>query len=278
MSVTFGQRFQQRAAQHGSLCVGMDPHAGILDAWGLEYNVDGLRRFTEICVAAFADTACVVKPQVAFYEAFGSAGFAVLEESIAALRQSGVLVISDAKRGDIGSTMAGYAQAWLGDGAPLESDAVTVSPWLGVDALQPVFELAERNNKGAIVLAATSNPEAPSVQQSHTTAGESLAQSVVDRVAELNAPHINPDGTGAGNVGVVVGATVAQPPILDKVGGMILMPGVGAQGGSMDDVRRIAGQAFNLASPNVSRGVLKHGPDIANLQAAVREFSEKLLK
>lgn len=273
-SLTFGQRFLERSKTYGQLCVGMDPHVGILEAWGLKATVEGLEAFSKTCVEAFADVACVVKPQVAFYEQFGSAGLAVLEESIAQLRRAGVLVIADAKRGDIGSTMAGYARAWLDPESPLCSDAVTVSPWLGFESLRPVLDLSEQHGRGVIVLAATSNPEARGVQRSLFDGTQvNLAQHIVDRVAEENAQH-----SGAGNVGVVVGATLADPPRLDRVGGMVLMPGVGAQGGTMDDVKRIAGgdETASLVSPNVSRGVLRAGPDVADLRAAVKEQATQL--
>src|SRR5690606_40933842 len=115
-------------------------------------------------VEAFADTVAIVKPQVAFFEAFGSAGFAVLERTIAALRESGTLVLADAKRGDIGSTMDAYARAWLADDSPLVSDAVTVSPYLGFGSLEPAIDLATRSDRGVFVLAATSNPEGAQVQ------------------------------------------------------------------------------------------------------------------
>lgn len=276
---TFGERFLARAEKFGQVCVGMDPHASILENWGLEGSVEGLKEFSRLCVEAFEDTACVVKPQVAFYEAFGSAGFAVLEDSIRALRAQGVLIVSDAKRGDIGSTMAGYAHAWLSDDSPLVSDAVTVSPWLGFGSLDPVFELAEATGRGAIVLAATSNPEAPEVQRSrpyreNNGVGEyTLAQYVVDNVAERNSRH-----EGAGNLGVVVGATVDNPPDLRNINGMILMPGVGTQGGTMEDVRRIAGSSVSLVSPNVSRGVLREGPKVSALRDAVRRTTGDMLK
>lgn len=271
---TFGERFLERSQEFGQLCVGMDPHVGILEAWGLKADVSGLETFSKTCVEAFADVACVVKPQVAFYEQFGSAGLAVLERSIAELRKAGVLVIADAKRGDIGSTMAGYARAWLDPESPLCSDAVTVSPWLGFDSLRPVIDLGERHSRGVIVLAATSNPEARGLQRSHfDDTDTNLAQYIVDRVATENAQH-----SGAGNLGVVVGATLAEPPRLDQVGGMVLMPGVGAQGGTMDDVRRIAGgdQTASLVSPNVSRGVLNAGPRVADLRNAVAEQAATL--
>ncbi|HJF12175.1 orotidine-5'-phosphate decarboxylase [Corynebacterium falsenii] len=284
--LTFGQRFLERAASFGPVCVGIDPHASLLEQWGLPVSVKGVEAFTRTCVEAFRDSACVVKPQVAFYEAFGSAGFAILERAIADLRSSGVLVIADAKRGDIGSTMAGYARAWLDDESPLCVDAVTVSPYLGVGSLQPVFDLAEETNRGAIVLAATSNPEAPGLQlatvpsepseceKSDTASSDTLtvAQSVVDAVARTNAGHV-----GAGNMGVVVGATVQQPPSLARVNGLILMPGVGAQGGTMADVRRIAAGAEQLACPNVSRSVLSQGPDVDALRETLATTTAAIL-
>ncbi|MEJ6548388.1 orotidine-5'-phosphate decarboxylase [Corynebacterium sp. USCH3] len=265
---TFGERYLERSRDLGRLCVGMDPHAGILESWGLGVDVAGLEAFSRICVEAFADTACVVKPQVAFYEAFGSAGFAVLEQSLTELRQAGTLVIADAKRGDIGSTMAGYARAWLSDDSPLCADAVTVSPYLGLDSLSPALEVAEAAGRGVIVLSATSNPEGPQFQTLSAVGGRSVAQTVVDWAAGHNAAR-----PGGGNVGVVVGATVTDPPDLTDVGGIVLMPGVGAQGGATDDVRRIAGTAERWASPNISRSVLAAGPDVGALRQAVVDAS-----
>ena len=112
-SGSFGARLAAAITARGPLCVGIDPHPELLQAWGLPVTADGLARFCDICVQAFAGFA-VVKPQVAFFEAYGSAGFTVLERTTAALRGAGVLVLADAKRGDIGSTMAAYAQAWVG--------------------------------------------------------------------------------------------------------------------------------------------------------------------
>lgn len=272
MTSTFGQRFVERTETFGPVCVGIDPHEQLLRDWGLPVSVEGLREFSARCVDAFADAACLVKPQVAFYERFGSAGFAVLEETISALRSRDVLVLSDAKRGDIGSTMAGYATAWLDDSSPLCSDAVTVSPYLGFGSLTPVLEQAERTGRGVIVLGHTSNPEAPEVQKARV-GDTTIDQDIVNRVSGWNSRH-----NGPGNVGVVIGATVAEPPVLDDVAGMILMPGVGAQGGTFADVKRIAGKSVGLVSPNVSRGVLREGPDVQALGEAVTRLRGEFLK
>lgn len=270
---TFGDRLVGAGAERGRLCVGIDPHAHLLSAWGLDDTVDGLRTFTKTCVEAFADTAALVKPQVAFFERFGSAGFAVLEEALADLRAADCLTVSDAKRGDIGSTMAGYAQAWLGEGSPLLSDAVTVSPYLGVGALAPVLELAEQTGRGVFVLAATSNPEAIALQSITDAAGETIAQRVVDECAHHNAPQ-GMEGR-VGNIGVVVGATLQHPPRLDDLNAPVLLPGVGAQGASADDVKAIMATRPELGFANVSRGVLKAGPDVTALRDAVHELAEQ---
>lgn len=261
-SVSFGERLRERAAERGRLCVGIDPHAGLLQDWGLANDIAGLREFSRRCVEAFADTACVVKPQVAFYERFGSAGYAVLEETLAALRDAGALVIADAKRGDIGSTMEGYASAWLDPDSPLRADAVTVAPYLGLGALKPAIAAAEQNDAGVFVLAATSNPEAVELQ-SFQKAGVSLAQHVVDYCRDFN------QNRSAAVLGIVVGATVSSPLDLGGFNGPILMPGVGAQGGTVADIARITADATEWSFPNVSRSVLSAGPDVSDLRKAV---------
>ncbi|ALA67357.1 orotidine-5'-phosphate decarboxylase [Corynebacterium lactis] len=275
-SVTgFGDRLAAKVAERGRLCVGIDPHPALLDAWGLPRSVQGIEKFARTCVEAFGDVVAVVKPQVAFFEAYGAGGYAVLERTLADVHAAGALSIADAKRGDIGSTMAAYAQAWLADGSPLASDALTVSPYLGFGALDPAVELAQATGRGLFVLAATSNPEGASVQKAVVESKGSMrtiAQSMVDRAAELNAQQIN-SGAAAGSFGVVVGATLENPPVLDHLRGAVLMPGVGAQGGSAADVERIAGQSAALALPNVSRGILGAGPNVSALRAATEEFA-----
>lgn len=266
MTSGFGQALLEASQEHGRLCVGIDPHAGLLDAWGLADDVSGLHEFTRRCVEAFAGHVALVKPQVAFFERHGSAGFAVLEQALADLREAGTLVVADAKRGDIGSTMAGYADAWLGETSALRADAVTVSPYLGVGALQPAFDFADTVGAGVFVLAATSNPEAIALQSQRGEDGRTIAQQVIDACAELNA-----SASGLGDVGVVVGATLADPPELGALNGPVLMPGVGVQGGTREDVDRIAGGALGI--PNVSRSVLSAGPDVAALRREAKRVA-----
>jgi orotidine-5'-phosphate decarboxylase len=268
---TFGKRLDAALDERGSLCVGIDPHGALLEAWGLPDDVTGLARFADICVDAFADRSAVVKPQSAFFERFGAAGIAVLERTVAGCRDAGALVLLDVKRGDIGSTMAAYAQAYLDPAAALASDAITVSPYLGVGSLEPVFDLVRDHPVGAFVLAATSNPEGPQVQQSRAADGRTVAQTIVDEMAARNR------GAGPlGSLGVVAGATIEAGLLrFDGLNGPILAPGVGAQGGTADDVRRVFGGALRDVVPSVSREVLRHGPDVAALRAAVDRLVEE---
>jgi orotidine-5'-phosphate decarboxylase len=235
VTASFGIRLAAAIASRGPLCVGIDPHPELMDAWGLAPTADGLGRFCDICVQAYAGFA-VVKPQVAFFEAYGSAGFAVLERTTAALQSEGVLVLADAKRGDIGSTMAAYARAWAGEG-PLAADAVTASPYLGFGSLAPLLEVAAEHGRGVFVLAATSNPEGAGVQRA-VVDGRTVAQSIVDAAAVVNragAPQ-------PGSVGVVVGATLGSAvPDVGALGGPVLVPGVGAQGGRPEALAGLGG-------------------------------------
>jgi orotidine-5'-phosphate decarboxylase len=260
----FGPRLADAVSRRGPLCPGIDPHPELIRAWGLTVDADGLAKFCDVCVAAFADFA-VVKPQVAFFEAFGAQGFAVLERTIGALQAAGVLVLADAKRGDIGSTMAAYADAWAGD-SPLAADAVTASPYLGFGSLQPLLDTAAAHDRGVFVLAATSNPEGASVQRADA-GGRTVAQSIVDAAAAANREL-------SGSVGVVVGATVADPPDVSALGGPVLVPGVGAQGGRPEALGGLGGAHRGQLLPAVSRDVLRAGPEVAAVRAAAERFRD----
>ncbi|EFK98664.1 orotidine 5'-phosphate decarboxylase, partial [Streptomyces sp. SPB78] len=155
----FGTRLRHAMDTRGALCAGIDPHAALLREWGLNDDLAGLERFTRTVVEALADRVAVLKPQSAFFERFGSRGLAVLERAVADARAAGALVLLDAKRGDIGSTMAAYAATYLDPASPLFSDAVTVSPYLGYGSLRPALDAAAASGAGVFVLALTSNPE-----------------------------------------------------------------------------------------------------------------------
>jgi orotidine-5'-phosphate decarboxylase len=260
----FGARLLNAMRTHGCLCVGVDPHPALLREWGLGDDATALRAFSEICADAFAGRAAVVKPQSAFFERFGARGIAVLEELTSACRSAGTLVLLDVKRGDIGTTMTAYADAYLDPSAPLAVDAITVSPYVGVGALEPAFEAATKHDAGVFVLALTSNPEGADLQRT-------AAQGIVDDLAARNA------GTDSlGSLGVVVGATVEELAVdLTGLNGPVLVPGVGAQGGTAADVQRLFGGLPGVL-PAVSRGVLRAGPDVIDLRAAAARLNEEL--
>ncbi|MEW2385807.1 orotidine-5'-phosphate decarboxylase [Micromonospora sp. NPDC047707] len=261
---TFGARLHRAVSERGPLCVGIDPHPGLLARWGLDDDVRGLERFAGTVVEALGDRVAVVKPQSAFFERFGARGVAILESTIRQLRNCGSLVLLDVKRGDIGSTVAAYASAYLDPSSPLYVDAVTASPYLGVGSLAPMFELAAANGGGVFVLALTSNPEGAAVQRARAADGRTVAQTVIDEISQLNA-----GAQPLGSFGLVVGATIGETGHdLSTVNGPLLAPGLGAQGGSASDLRVVFGPSLPAVLPSYSREVLNAGPDVTALRAA----------
>jgi len=261
---TFGVRLHRAMAERGPLCVGIDPHPALLARWGLSDDLDGLTRFSQAVVEALADRVAVVKPQSAFFERFGSRGLGVLESIIRQLRGAGALVLLDVKRGDIGSTVAAYADAYLDPSSPLYVDAVTASPFLGVGSLAPMFDAARKHGGGVFVLALTSNPEGASVQRALGSDGRTVAQTIIDEISQLNK-----GAEPLGSFGLVVGATIGPTGHdLSGVGGPLLAPGLGAQGGRADDLRTVFGNALGAVLPSYSREVLGAGPEPAALRAA----------
>ena len=267
---TFGKRLRRAVADRGPLCVGIDPHPALLQRWGLDDDVAGLERFARTVVDALADRVAVLKPQSAFFEKFGSRGIGVLESIIRQSRAAGSLVLLDVKRGDIGSTMAAYASAYLDPASPLCADAITVSPYLGVGSLRPAFDMAAAHGGGVFVLALTSNPEGPTVQHAVTADGRTVAQTVIGEISQVNA-----GADPLGSLGLVVGATIGDTGHdLSKVNGPLLAPGLGTQGGTPDDLRTIFGESLQNVLPSYSREVLGAGPDVVSLRAAAGRAAE----
>ncbi|MGZ4445378.1 MAG: orotidine-5'-phosphate decarboxylase [Nocardioides sp.] len=266
----FGTRLHAAVAARGPLCAGIDPHAGLLHAWGLEDDVAGLERFAMTAAEGLAPHVSVVKPQSAFYERFGSRGIAVLERLVAACRDAGALVLMDAKRGDIGSTSQAYADAYLDPTSPLASDALTASPFLGFGSLDPMVETARRHGAGLFVLALTSNPEGPEVQHATVAGGGTVAGAMLDHLRTLNA-----GAEPLGSFGAVVGATIGSTDEDLAFNGPVLAPGYGAQGGTLADLRRLfAGSGAVL--PSTSRELLGAGPDVAALRDAALRGNDQL--
>lgn len=271
MSTSFGSRLRVAMDTRGPLCAGIDPHASLLEVWGLPDTVEGLRTFALGAAEALGPVAATIKPQSAFFERFGSAGVAVLEETVRICRAAGSLVILDVKRGDIGSTAQGYADAYLDPASPIAVDAITASPYLGFGSLTPMIDTARRHGAGVIALALTSNPEGPQFQHARTADGRSVAGVVLDSLRAANA------GETLGSFGAVVGATIEGVESLDidlAINGPLLVPGIGAQGGTAEDVRRIFGDVLDLVLPASSREILGAGPDPSALRAAAERANE----
>nr|WP_226921237.1 orotidine-5'-phosphate decarboxylase [Georgenia subflava] len=266
----FGTRLAAAMDTHGPVCVGIDPHPALLETWGLTDSPEGLRRFALTVVDALGGRVAALKPQSAFFERHGSAGIAVLEEVLAAARTAGTLTVLDVKRGDIGSTMAGYADAYLRDGAPLAADAITLSPYLGFASLRPALDLARSTGRGVFVLALTSNPEGHHVQHAVAAAGPVARQMVDGARAENDIDAEAP----LGSVGLVVGATVGAAAAdlgldLAATRGPLLAPGVGAQGAGPRELVHVFGDARRQVLASTSRGVLAAGPSASALRDAL---------
>jgi orotidine-5'-phosphate decarboxylase len=279
----FGERLSGAFADWGQLCVGIDPHPWLLTQWGLPDSASGVREFGLRVVAACAGRVGIVKPQVAFFERHGAAGFSAIEAVLGAARAAGLLVIADAKRGDVGSSVEAYVAAWLTPGSPLEADALTVNPYPGVGSLDPAITLARRHGKGLYLLAATSNPEGlagqTAVVATGEQAGQSVAGSIVAEVIKRNeVTDSSAAGSSIGDLGVVLGATVdlavygIDPGrLVSTAHGVpatsILAPGFGHQGARFDQVRTRFGAAAAVTVLSVSRSILSAGPD--GLAAAI---------
>jgi orotidine-5'-phosphate decarboxylase len=273
--LTFGERLRSAFDTGGNLCVGIDPHAFLLAQWNLTDDPAGLREFGLRVVEAASTRAAIVKPQVAFFERHGSAGFAALEDVLGAARAAGLLVIADAKRGDIGSTFDAYASAWLTPGSPLEVHAITVSPYLGIGSIEGPRAIAAANGKGLFVLAATSNPEALALQTSRMASGSTVAAGIVEEVQQWNSAD-----AGLGSVGIVLGATVDRGDfgITDLGNIPVLAPGFGHQGARIGDLRALYGAAAANVLVSASRSILAAGPSgiAAAIEQQAAEVAEAL--
>lgn len=263
---SYWRRLQTVVADRGPLCVGIDPHPAILNKWGLASDPAGLEKFCRRLVEILGDQVAVFKPQSAFFEAHGSAGVAVLERVLADISGAGALSILDAKRGDIGSTMEAYADAYLADGSALAADAVTLSPYLGFDSLAPAFARAIEFDRGVYVLTRTSNPEGAQIQLALTN-DNSVAQAIIDAATEANR------SARQRVIGLVVGGTHESLGCdLSEFNGSILVPGIGFQGGRMTDLPKLFGDAVDQVLVVVGRGVIGAGPQREPLRGKVAEL------
>jgi orotidine-5'-phosphate decarboxylase len=251
----FGAKLVEAQDAFGQLCVGIDPHSSLLQSWGLADSVAGLREFSLAVVEACASRVSLIKPQVSFFERFGAAGYEVLSEVTQLAHSAGLVVLADAKRGDIGTTMDAYLEAWFGNKSGLYADALTVSPYLGLGAISEGFDKWIEAGKGVYSLVATSNPQGESVQRAKIE-DKTLAADQWNQLSKLN-------DSGFGPYGAVVGATLNLPSFgIDSsiLNVPVLAPGFGAQGALLSEAGAIYGPLAKNVAFSVSRSVLKAGP------------------
>jgi len=215
---TFAERFAATRAQFGPLVWGLDPSGALLESWGFGDSADGLDRFADLMMDAVPGVVGLVKPQSAFYERHGWRGIRTLQRLLEGMRAAGVLAVLDAKRGDVGTTNAAYAEAYLGPGAPLEADAVTVHPYLGLGAMSAFVSLAHSSGACLLVVTRSTNPEGRAVQAAQEASGRSVEAGLLAEIGRLNA-DLAPGRIGP--VGAVVGAC-ARP---GSRGGQCHLPG-----------------------------------------------------
>jgi orotidine-5'-phosphate decarboxylase len=267
-------RFAVVRERFGPLVLGADPHASVLAGWGLADDADGLERFTDIVLAAASGAVGVVKPQSAFFERHGWRGVKALTRLTEAARAAGLLVIMDAKRGDVGSTNDAYAAAYLGDGAPLRADALTVHPYLGLAAMDVYVRRAHESGAGLFVVTRSSNPEGRPVQGARTTSGPTVEERLL---AEIGARNADLAPGGIGPVGAVIAPDPGLPPLdLAAAHALYLAPGLGAQGATPADVAATFASCPDRVLPSASRSLLAAGPDPAAISAAVKRLNEDL--
>ena len=263
MASHFGDRLATALTTTGTpLCVGIDPHMNLLPTLFCQEGVptlEGLRRFSQNVIKAAAGLVPAVKPQAAMFEAFGPEGVSILADTAKAAQQAGLLVIMDAKRGDIGSTSAAYAKAYLGADAPFPSDALTINPWMGIDTLMPFIDRAKETNSGLFILMRTSNGGSADLQEL-VTDGEFVYQNLAKKTAPL-IEEAN-GKSGLSSIGIVAGATVPeQAEALRRLlpSAPFLIPGFGAQGAGPAHATIALSKekgAFGGGLVNSSRGII----------------------
>ena len=271
----FAQRFLELARSRSPFCLGIDPTPQLLKSWNLPHTAEGLGRMCETVASAAEDRLAIVKPQIAFFERFGSKGIQVLEKLIDAFHERGTLVIVDGKRGDIGSTVEAYAQAYLGESSAFRADAMTAHAYLGFGALKPLLTHAVDAGAGVFVVVRSSNVEGTALQTAVlNNDGRTVADSLADAITEFNEQTNIAETTGSeiGPVGAVVGATIENEllPTLERLPkSLILAPGIGHQGATYEDLRNRFQQHAARAVPSSSRAVLDRGPDVQQLRQEI---------
>jgi orotidine-5'-phosphate decarboxylase len=273
MNSSFATRLNASIQEHSPLCVGIDPSSSLLKSCGLPDSAEGALAFGTRVLEAAAFRISIIKPQSAFFERFGSAGFKAMEDLCSLARSKGVLVLLDGKRGDIDTTGAAYAESYFGPSTTLHVDAVTTHAYLGIGALQPFFDIALRANAGVFIVVRSSNPEGRDLQLAKLADGRTVAQHLAHEITVRNGAG----GERVGPFGAVVGATCedAAAIVADLPQSFILAPGVGAQGATMRDIAVRMPNAKGRVLANVSRAILAGGSTPSEIRTTVRALQDE---
>ncbi|GAA5102247.1 orotidine-5'-phosphate decarboxylase [Bartonella acomydis] len=262
---------------YGPLCVGFDPSHKVLQSWNLSPDYKGLRDFCDILLTAVVGQVGLIKPQVAFFELYGVEGLQVLKELMENARKQGLLVIADAKRGDIGSTVEAYGQAWLGESSAFRADAITANAFLGFDALTPMMRIAEETGTAVFVVVQSSNPEGKDIRNARIgdqTLSVHLAQRICDYNSQSSRKH-----HAVGPIGAVIGATLggeAKETIEQLKNCLFLVPGIGAQGGTITQLtNQFPQNLWQNIIPSISRSITDAGPNIVDLKMCISDFASQ---
>ena len=270
---SFANRLSARIERYGPLCIGIDPSAQLLSSCGLPNSADGALDFGRRVIDSVDAELPIIKPQAAYFERFGSAGWRALEQLSAHAHQAGLMVLFDGKRGDIDATADAYGEAYFGQHSLLPADAITVHAYLGYAALSGLVKLARDANAGVFVVVRSSNPEGQSLQHAHVEQGRSVAGDLAAQITADNLRH----GSDMGAVGAVVGATCedAAQSVAAMPQSFILAPGVGAQGATLADVARRMPTAKGRVLPSVSRAILAGGTGSAQLRRTIIDMRDQ---
>ncbi|MCL5047357.1 MAG: orotidine-5'-phosphate decarboxylase [Firmicutes bacterium] len=278
----FTQRYFDLRSRRSPLVMGIDPAKETMISWGLDDSPSGLKEFCDRSLEVAAEGVGLVKFQSAFFERLGWRGMQVLSDSLRLAKEAGLLVILDVKRGDIGSTASAYGEAFFSDGADFFADAVTLSPYLGVEELTPIFQLANEKGGYVFVVARSSNEDARSIQQLRQ--GDlSVEEIVLEKILAANRHFFVEPGGGkekvfvdglrtTGPVGAVFAPNHGREIKVDLAdfNCLFLAPGIGAQGATISMTADVFSSCREYVLPSVSRAILRHGPGRKAMSEAIR--------
>lgn len=282
MHSDFGLRLSNSMKQYGPLCVGIDPHRGVLENWGYSVDAEGAELFAMRMLQAASGRAAAVKFQLSMFERYGSRGFVALERALYAARQMELITIVDCLHGGLSTTISAIADAYFKPDAPMLADAITLLPYYGARSLGGVINDALDNGRGVFIASLTSNPEGASLQTAIRQNGEYKGKTVAYGIA-ATAQKYNKSVKGLGSVGLIIGATISQ--WLQESGiepgdftGPILSPGYGWQGAEGSDLKNVFHGTNGNVLVTVSRAISQSGPDMDALIESTQTIAADVRK